>query len=339
MTYFQRAAVASFVCLELLIFVGAAVRATGSGLGCPDWPFCYGCWIPPTKGEDIDFTRLDLEKFRKKAAQHGRDPASITPETLRAEFDPVATWIEYLNRLTSVPLGLAVLALFALSWRQHYSLRVAATLALILLLVNGWLGAKVVLSGLKSGIITTHMALAILMLSVLVFAGWRSGAFTPILSERGSVASGRAILAGILLFVLAIAEGLMGSQVREMTDHLARTHAGEPRLAWTNELEQSTVYIVHRSFSWLVLVASLWFLRSVRRPGWLEWLITGLIFGQMLLGVVLAHVGILPGAQILHIGLSSLLVSGLCLWLLDATETRRRERAVRPPTGLTDPNS
>lgn len=339
MKNFQRAAIASFLCLVVLIFVGAAVRATGSGLGCPDWPFCYGCWVPPTKAEDIDFTKLDLNKFRKKAAQYGRDPESITPETLRAQFDPVATWIEYLNRLTSVPLGLAVVTLFFLSWRQPNSLRVAATLALILLLVNAWLGAKVVISGLKSGIITTHMALAIFMLSVLVFAGWRSGAFSPILRKRGAIVSGGAVRAGVILFVLAVAEGLMGSQVREMTDHLARTHAGEPRLAWTSELEQSTVYIVHRSFSWLVLGASLWFLRAVRSPGWLEWTITGLIFGQMVLGVVLAHIGILPSAQILHIGLSSLLVSGLCLWLLDATEKRRHAISERPLTGLPESNS
>ncbi|WP_172683031.1 hypothetical protein [Verrucomicrobium spinosum] len=64
----------------------------------------------PTKAEDIDFQKLNIEKFRAKAARLGRDPASITPETLREEFDPVATWVEYINRLTSLPVGLSVTA-------------------------------------------------------------------------------------------------------------------------------------------------------------------------------------------------------------------------------------
>jgi cytochrome c oxidase assembly protein subunit 15 len=118
--------------------------------------------------------------------------------------------------------------------------------------------------------------------------------------------------------VLVIIEGLMGSQVREMTDHLARTHAGESRLAWTTELEQSWVYLVHRSFSWLVLGTSIWFLITSNHLRWLEGVIVGIVFAQMILGIVLAHIGILAVAQILHIGLSSLLVSGLGLWLLDA---------------------
>src|SRR5690606_16928721 len=87
--------------------------------------------------------------------------------------------------------------------------------------------------------------------------------------------------------------------------------------------EQTLVYICHRSFSWLVLGAAAWFFRETRRtlaqgPRWLEYSIVGLVVAQMGLGLVLAHIGILRWAQILHIGLSSLLVSGLFLWLLGA---------------------
>jgi len=99
--------------LILLIFVGATVRATGSGLGCPDWPTCWGCLVPPWKASQIDVNRLDLERFRRNAERHGIDPASITPETVLARFNPVHTWVEFVNRLTSLPLGLSTLALFA----------------------------------------------------------------------------------------------------------------------------------------------------------------------------------------------------------------------------------
>ena len=112
----------------------------------------------------------------------------------------------------------------------------------------------------------------------------------------------------------------MGSQVREMTDELALRHAGELRSQWVAELEETWVYLLHRSFSWLVLGASVGFAvtakRALGRLRWLEHGIVLLVIAQMLLGIVLAHVGIVRVVQVLHIGLSSLLVSGLYLWLL-----------------------
>ena len=323
-TPFQRLAVAAFVCVELLLFVGAAVRASGSGLGCPDWPFCYGCWVPPTSAEAIDFSKLDLEKFRKKAAQHGRDPATITEETLRAEFDPVATWIEYLNRLTSLPVGLSVLAMWLASigeWRRGRArVLVAATASLGLVLVNAWLGARVVLSGLQPGIITLHMALAILLLCVLIYTAWRAHAHPWRLPDLSQSRSSKAWWWALVLFALVVIEGVLGSQVREMTDQLAKVHFGEKRSQWVGELEQTTVYLIHRSFSWLILAAAIAFglaaKRRLGRLGALEISILALVGAQMVLGVVLGHIGILPLAQVLHVGLSSLLVSGLFLWIL-----------------------
>lgn len=322
----QRLAIISFIAVELLLFMGAIVRATGSGLGCPDWPFCYGRMIPPTKAEDIDFAHLNLEKFRRKAAQHGRDPASITPESIRAEFNPVHTWTEYVNRLSSMPVGFATLALLIASIRQrgaHPRVFIAAVVSVLLVLVNAWLGAKVVYSGLQPGIITVHMALAILLLCVLVYAAWKAAPqpwrldVTPALRRTA-----------VCLFVLVVLEGILGSQVREMTDHLAKTHAGEPRSAWVAELEHTWVYLVHRSGSWLIVGVALWFGSQARRVlkgglGWLEKSIVGIVLAQLALGVLLANVGILPTAQILHIGLSSFLVSGLFLWLLAARSSPR----------------
>ena len=317
MTRFQRIALTAFVCVEILLFVGAMVRASGSGLGCPDWPFCYGCWVPPTSAEEIDFSRLNLEKFKAKAAQHGRDPATITVESIRTEFDPVATWIEYLNRLTSLPVGLSILVLMLASfWQKQPGVKLGSIAAFLLVIINAWLGAKVVLSGLKPGIITLHMALAVLLLCVLVYVTWRGTdrPWTLNLSSRGS------FHLAAFLFVLVVVEGVMGSQVREMTDHLSKLHAGELRSQWVTELEQTWVYLVHRSFSWLILGVAIWYgvdaKKALGRLRWLEWSIIGLVLAQMVLGIVLAHVGIVRVAQVLHIGLSSLLVSGLFLWLL-----------------------
>lgn len=322
MSRLQRIALITFACLEVLIFFGAIVRATGSGLGCPDWPFCYGRLVPPTSADQIDFSKLDLEKFKKKAALAGEEASSITAETLRARFDPVETWIEYINRLTSIPLLAALVALMIAAFQQpRRDVRVAALFAFALFMSNAVLGALVVKSLLKPNNVTLHMALAILMLCVLVFTAWR-GTGSP---WRLGLASRGVVGVGVALFVLVVIEGILGSQVREMTDTLAKTHAGQPRSVWVTELEHSWVYLVHRSFSWLVLGLGIGFLVSARaalgRIGWLEKGIFALVCGQMILGVVLSQIGIVAVAQILHIGISSLLVSGLFLWLLGSTRT------------------
>lgn len=325
MSRFQRIALAAFVFLEVLITAGAVVRATGSGMGCPDWPFCYGCWIPPTSVEQIDFDKLDIAKFQRKAERWGRDPATITPETLRAEFDAAATWTEFINRLTSLPLALAVLATCIAAvgqWRQGRGIVLVFSLvALALLLVNAWLGARVVYSGLSPGVITTHMALAIAMLCVLVFVAWR-GTGQPWTLALSGPSAGSARLVAWGLFAAVVIEGIMGSQVREMTDELAKIHVGENRAQWVGELERTWVYLAHRSFSWAVLAVAAAFgikaRRSLGRLGWLERWIIGLVLAQMVLGLVLSQIGIVMSAQILHIVLSSLLVSGLFLWLLAA---------------------
>ena len=326
MNRFQRIALRAFICLEALIFIGALVRATESGLGCPDWPFCYGCWVPPRSAEQIDFNKLNLEKFKAKAAQHGRDPNTITPETLKAEYNPVATWIEYTNRLSSIPVSLSVLAMLFASFGQiqgeRRNVRLAAWAALVLLLVNAWLGKRVVLSGLDPVSITLHMAAAILMQCVIVYAVW-AATDKP---WRLDLSLDKPRMLGITLFVLVIAEGIMGSQVRQLTDHLAALHYGHSRSEWVHELEQSIVYLTHRSFSWLLLFTSVAFARAIKKARgsliWLEKGIVWLIFAQMLLGVVLSQIGIIRAAQILHIGLSSLLVSGLFLFLLASSRKK-----------------
>ncbi|HEY2574406.1 MAG TPA: COX15/CtaA family protein [Verrucomicrobiaceae bacterium] len=321
-TRFQRIAFAAFLCLEGLIFMGAMVRATGSGLGCPDWPFCYGCWIPPTNAASIDFSKLDLAKFREKAARLGEDPASITVETLRARFDSLETWIEYLNRVSSLPLFVALLAMLVASFRQPPRAMIGTSVtALVLFFMNAVIGALVVKSLLKPNNVTMHMALAILLQCVLVFAAWR-GRERPWMMELNESAAGRLRLLAWMIFVMVVMEGIMGSQVRELTDDLARQHARQPRSAWTAQLEHSAVYLVHRSFSWILVAAGVafaWLIRkSAGRLRWIESAIVSFIGIQMLLGLVLSQVGIVKLAQILHIGVSSLLVSAIFLWLLAA---------------------
>lgn len=305
----------------VLIFVGAIVRATGSGMGCPDWPTCWGCLIPPTSADQIDTSKLDIEKYRRRAERHGIDPSKITEESVISEFNPTHVWVEYINRLTSLPVSVLTLGMFIASfwqWKKRKRVVFVSGAAVFLLLTNAWMGAQIVFSGLKPGIITLHMALAILQLCLMVYVAWR-GCDEPWRLPRSKGLRALKNL-GFALLVLVLVEGVLGSQVREKTDALKKTHEMAPRSEWVGELETSTTYLIHRSGSWLLLiVAGMFFLRCVReRTGaaWLERIVFGIVIAQMVLGLVLSQVGILPIAQVLHIGLSSILVSALLLWLL-----------------------
>lgn len=317
MNLFQKVAAAATLSLIVLIFVGATVRVSGSGLGCPDWPTCWGCLVPPTSVDDVDFENLDLEKFQRRNAE-------VTVESLRAEFNPVHVWVEYLNRLTSMPVGMLTLAVFVMSFKFRRSrprVFYASGLALFLVLFNAWMGMKVVKSGLTPGVITLHMAAAILMLCVLVYVVFSGG------DDRGRFIllkpARRRLVRGLLvaLFVLTVAEGIMGSQVREKTDALAHGHANQPRSEWVEELEGSWIYLVHRSFSWLLVVLAAVFFFKTRdaaagSPGPAPGIIFTLMLGQMVLGLLLAFAGVPPAVQVLHVGLSSILVATELYFLL-----------------------
>ena len=176
MERFQKLAISALISVLLLLFVGAIVRATGSGLGCPDWPTCWGKLVPPTRSEQVDLDKIDIEKFRKKAKRYGRDPGEITRASLLAEFNPVHTWVEYINRLCAMPVGIFSLALMIASfWWKGRSRTVClmSVSAFLLVVVNAELGRRVVLSGLKPGVITLHVGLAIILLCVLVYISWR----------------------------------------------------------------------------------------------------------------------------------------------------------------------
>jgi cytochrome c oxidase assembly protein subunit 15 len=320
---FQRCALAALISVIVLIFVGAIVRVTGAGMGCPDWPTCWGCWVPPSKAADVDFSKLDIQKFQRKAERMGRDPQSITQETLQKEFNPRHVWTEYINRLFSLPVGVFSLMACVMSFGKRARIPVvfwSSLAALLLVLVNAWMGARVVYSGLAPGVLTLHMALAFLLIGVLTYTAWR-GTEVPWRVEMDELANAsklRGIL--LLLLVLVVAEGVMGSQVREMTDEMSK-HLSLPRESWNTNLENSWLYLVHRSFSWLILllsVSAFFFARKHQRGslGLPAQGVLAAVFAQMLLGLVMSQIHVYGWVQVLHVGLAAVLVACNLLWLL-----------------------
>ena len=326
MSRFQKIVVAAWLGVVLLVFAGSIVRSTGSGLGCPDWPKCYGCLIPPTSADQVDFESLDIEKFKAKAERHGGNPDNVTAESLRRDFNPVATWIEFINRLITLPVAIFTLLVFSFSvkeaMRGRPSVFLAGMAGVAIVLINAIMGARIVYSGLSPGVITVHMALTMLLLCVFVYAGWRGQEKPWTISFVDGRRKGIVALASCIFF-LTLAEVVMGSQVRELTDELAKSHKGEERSLWIHELEQSWIYLIHRSFSWLIVLGTLAFAFLGKKAltngfGWIEKVIFGLVLLQMILGVVMSQFAIYPVVQVAHVLFTALLLSAQCLWLLGA---------------------
>ena len=319
---YQRLAAAALVSVLVLILVGAIVRVTGAGMGCPDWPTCWGLLIPPTSVDQVDFDKLPVEKFQKKAERMGRDPASITRESLRQEFNPRHVWTEFINRLFSLPVGFFTLATFIASFAQRkirphvFWLSFAA---LLLVLANAWMGARVVYSGISPGVLSAHLALAMMLICVLTYCVW-AGTTRP-RKLRISAKSQLARKVILVLLIAVVAEGILGAQIREMTDELSKAHLDSPRESWIGELENSVTYLLHRSFSWVILLVTICaFVISKRnQPDGISPSQAGvmaIVLSQMILGLVMAQVHIYSWVQVLHVGLAAILLSLVFRWFL-----------------------
>ena len=139
MTRFQKLAAATVATTILLVTIGVIVRATGSGLGCPDWPLCHGQLIPA--------------------------------------IDDYKAWIEWIHRTVAVAIGFEVLGLAFLALRDHRDRRVllgAAVGAVLLVGFQAWLGRETVRLGNSGESVTAHLAAAMTLLGLLVWILARS---------------------------------------------------------------------------------------------------------------------------------------------------------------------
>ena len=175
MTRFQRLATASVVLTLLLVTIGVIVRATGSGMGCPDWPLCHGQLIPP----------LD---------------------------DPNA-WIEWVHRTVAATIGFVVLALAYVAFRDHRdraSLLWPSIGAVLLVGFQAWLGMETVRQNNSGESVTAHLAAAMGLVGLLVFILVRS-LYPGRISGRG--ASQRFTLLAAFAALAVFALLLFGSNV------------------------------------------------------------------------------------------------------------------------------
>lgn len=289
----------------LLILIGGTVRATGSGMGCPDWPLCFGQLIPPSSEADLPANWREIYGHRG-----GQD----------LPFDAVKTWTEYLNRLFGVLVGLLVTATAcsAASLRKSRPLIFWPAVGAVLMVgFNGWVGSQVVATNLRPVMISLHMVGAFFVQMLLIYAAVQAAR-----PQLAPVASGlprwfsRLVLASLCALVLQI---FMGIQIRESVDLISRAADPLQRDQWIEMVP--VIFYFHRSFSWVILLSVAWqFWRVSRSPLRQTWAgqalkgLIGLVVFEMALGGALNHLGFPMAAQPVHL-LTAHLIFG-ALWFL-----------------------
>ena len=252
----------TLVFIYLVVIAGSFVRITGSGMGCPDWPKCFGQWVPPTSPSELPENYKDvyserravkIEKFASLLNKLGLEETSeklMNDPNLRIEqdFNNRKTWIEYINRLFGFLAGNAMLLSFIwLIWKYRKRKLILLTgFNLLLMGFQAWFGSIVVASNLVPWTITIHMLLALVIIALQIYF---IREISP--SQQKPLTQSKWVLYLIwFCFGVTFYQMFLGTQVREAIDEL--TVAGVGREHWTAEL--GMIFYIHRSFSWLVLV-------------------------------------------------------------------------------------
>jgi cytochrome c oxidase assembly protein subunit 15 len=231
---FLRLAKWTLVFVYLVIVAGSVVRATGSGMGCPDWPRCFGRWIPPTAVSQLPANYRTYFKVQN--------------ETI-APFNALQTWTEYGNRLIGAILGLLMFTQLFFAWKlrkEHTLFFRFALVTLILTGMEGVLGAIVVHTNLKTGVITMHMFLSLVILAIQALLVSRiSSTSTP---KPASSFLTNLIRTSLVLTTLQI---LLGTQVREHVDVLLKNFDENTRGDILSNI--GMLFYSHGTFAWVLL--------------------------------------------------------------------------------------
>ena len=314
----------------LVILAGGIVRSTGSGMGCPDWPKCFDRYIPPTDISQLPANYKEKyvagrikknEKFAKYLESMGKkeladsirhDQTISVPE----EFNPAKTWTEYLNRLAGVLAGIFLFLTAAYSFIYKKTAKRIIVLSVLNVFVVGyqaWLGSIVVSTNLMQWVVTVHMLLALVILAISIY----TYNYAKQLHKEPSVIMYRiAWLKGFMFFTLAvsIAQIILGTEVREAIDVIAKSLLFNERNTWISKL--GSVFNYHRDLAILVVISNGIIYKMVidRFSGKAAPLLTArfillTLLIQVLSGFILAYISLPPFAQALHILFSTMLFS------------------------------
>ena len=317
-TSFVRLSWITLIFIYLVVIAGSFVRITGSGMGCPDWPKCFGQWVPPTDGETLpkDYQSIYAEKRQKKVVKFMSllSAVGLKSEANKLEnnmdqilieeaFNARKTWTEYINRLFGFVAGNLILLTFLWILFKYRKRRlvIVSGVNLVILVFQAWFGSIVVATNLVPWTITVHMLLALVIIGLQLYI---IRLISP--SQQKDITVSSTIFWLMLgIFIVTFGQMFLGTQVREEIDLLRKS--GIERDAWSAHFSFS--FFIHRSFSWLVLVfitAMYWFQRKNRKLRILHWAFFILVV-ELLSGILLAHFN-MPGlVQTAHLLFASVL--------------------------------
>ncbi|AUD03083.1 COX15/CtaA family protein [Spirosoma pollinicola] len=285
--------------IYLLVLAGGIVRGTGSGMGCPDWPKCFGRWVPPTEISQLPVNYQEIYGAKLKG---------------EVEFNAVKTWIEYTNRLLGVLSGFLVLAtlIASISYiRKDKAVFWGSVSAFLLIGVNGWLGSRVVATELAQYVISLHLLLAILLVLALLFVWVRVNARKNYIASPATKSNQLRYLIAVAL-ILTLGQIVLGAQVRDALDSVVKRLGYDQRDNWIGQLDWR--FYVHRSFSLVLLVLHLvviYQLRKLTKTGKIAKLtntLIGLVIAEISTGIIMAYLGVPAVAQPIHLELAILMI-------------------------------
>ncbi len=274
----------------LLIFIGGMVRVAGAGMGCPDWPRCFGRWIPPTRLDQL--------------------PEHIDP----AKFNIVLAWIEYSNRLFGAIVGLSIAITLYLGLKHCSHLpriKWALITAFLLTLFEGWLGSVLVDTVLNPLTITLHLFFALIIVMLLLFTSQEVYyLINPNAESKSHYPSEMKWLFGMMAFTLLV-EVVLGTEIR----------GGLEMIRKENPMIESQFLIdmlgpfkyAHSILGFLITILSIFIWhglvkRSMNPSSLMVQTSTSivlLILLQIVLGEILVFFEVIPLIQLFHLWIAS----------------------------------
>lgn len=311
----------ALILVYLVIFAGALVRMTGSGMGCPDWPKCFGYYIPPTERATLEWQpnkifekgqviivneKLWVAKTNfKSGLQYNHLQFEAFTKHDYAEFNATKTWIEYLNRLVGALAGLAcfIMAIFSFSYfKINKKITILSWIVVFAMGFQGWLGAKVVYSVLNPLKITIHMIMALLIVAFILLI------LKQISKENINLVFSTKIKWLIFIsFGLSLVQIGFGTQVRQMVDEQVKSGI----LIETVGLQNPDFFFYfHRSFSIVVVLINFYIAFLISKVGKQNIYIKIILFTlfiEILSGIAMFYFNFPFSTQAIHLVFASIL--------------------------------
>ncbi|EDP97872.1 COX15/CtaA family protein [Kordia algicida OT-1] len=341
--HFNTIAKVTLILVYLVIIAGAVVRMTGSGMGCPDWPKCFGYYIPPTEEAQLQwhpnhFYEDGMVIIVDEALQVAKEDFTTTTSFNAENWEPYTkhdyaifnafhTWVEYINRLFGALAGLATLVLLIGScwyWREKKIITLLSLFTVLGMGFQAWLGKTVVDSNLAPFKITIHMIMALVIVAALLYIVHATS--TKVRTHKKDGIFTKLLYVSIVLTLIQI---VLGTQVRQFVDEQIHTLGEESKSLWlaTPELD----FYVHRSFSVVVLLVNVWLFYHFKKLqlGFkkVNWVMILLVL-EIISGIAMYYFDFPFGTQTIHIVLATILFGIQFYLILEANKARNNAESL-----------